>query len=161
MRQGEDYILSIKKAGVWVPIACEVSSSMNEDADMVLTTTRDNAGWDTSKPTMQRYSLDFEGVIPENTLGISFFELRRIKRERNLIEWKRMLTDLSYFEYGLAYISSISDSSAAGGDISFSMTLQGFGKPLEDLEGLIYVLGTDVPNQALVDELNQMLRVYG
>lgn len=70
-----------------------------------------------------------------------------------------MLSDLSYFEYGLAYITNISDQSAVEDDMSFSMELQGFGQPLEDLEGLIYVLGTGA-NEALVTELNQMLRVY-
>ena len=143
--KGEDSIFFIKYNNVWCPIACETSNSFSESVEMMNTTTRDNGGWKTELPTMQSYSISLEAVLKidnetENNNILSYNKIRQMKRNRELIEWKRETWAGWYIDSGKAYIVDIGDSNAVGEEITFSLSLNGFGAPLED-SARIFVLG--------------------
>ena len=66
MIDGTYNLLYIKWGGDFLPIGCLISDSFSEEVEMLDTTTRDNAGWKTSTPTIQSYNLSFDGLI-QNT----------------------------------------------------------------------------------------------
>ena len=134
--KGEDSLFYIKYNDVWCPIACETSNSFSETVEMINTTTRDNAGWKTEIPTNQSFSISLEAVLTiddktANSNVLSYNKIRKMKRDRTLIEWKRETLGGWYIDSGKAYIVDISDANAVGEDITFSLQLNGFGKPLE------------------------------
>ena len=138
--KGEDSLFYIKYNNIWCPIACETSNSFSENVEMINTTTRDNAGWKSELPTNQSYSISLEAVLTILTiddktanLKLSYNKIRKMKRERTLIEWKRETFGGLYIDSGKAYIVDISDANAVGEVITFSLQLNGFGKPF--LEG--------------------------
>ena len=133
--QGIESLFYIKYNGIFVPISCEVSSPISETAEMMETTTRDNQGWRTSKPTLQSYSIPVDGLMKRDDYEqiLSYRKLRKMKRDRTLIEWQRRTIVGFLIDYGKAYISEISDSNTVGEEITFSMTLEGFGKPEENI----------------------------
>lgn len=134
--KGENSIFFIKYNNIWCPIACETSNSFSESVEMINTTTRDNGGWKTELPTMQSYSISLEAVLTiddqtANSNIISYNKIRKMKRDLTLIEWKRETWGGWYIDEGKAHIVDISDANAVGEVITFSLTLNGFGKPLE------------------------------
>ena len=136
--KGEESMLYIKRPSdlVFIPVACLTSSPMSEEVDMIATTTRDNEGWETARPTLQRYSLEVNGIMTKDDEDsgndvISYNELRRIKRNRVLIEWQLKTLGGYYIDSGKAHITSISKTDEVNNDISFSASLVGFGAPLE------------------------------
>lgn len=141
--EGKESIFYIKYENIWFPISCEISSPLSESVEMINTTTRDNGGWKTEKPTIQSYSIQIDAVLVDDRdypQLLSYSKLRKIKRNRNLLEWKRTLLNGIYIDTGNAYISAISDANTVEETITFSLTLTGFGKPTEET-GVIYVLG--------------------
>ena len=132
---GQDRILYIKQNGSWMPIGCLTSNSFAETAEMLDTTTRDNQGWTTSRPTVQSYSISFEGIQINTTMAggtftvASYDKLKLLKRDRILLEWKIQGTLYPIVDYGKAYINDISDANAIDELITFSGTMTGFGMP--------------------------------
>lgn len=134
--KGEDSIFFIKYNNVWCPIACETSNAFSENVEMMNTTTRDNGGWKTELPTLQSYSISLDAVlsIDDEAAGsnvLSYNKIRKMKRDLTLIEWKRETLKGWYIDEGKAHIVDVSDSNTVGEDITFSLKLNGFGKPLE------------------------------
>lgn len=150
--KGEESIFYIKYNGVWCPIACETSSPMSEEADMVNTTTRENGGWETSKPTLQRYSISIAGqAVKEDSPNVlSYWKIRKMKRDRVLIEWQRKNLFGYYIDSGKAYISQISDGNEVENFMTFSATLVGYGKPEESDERVQVFANGD--NKIVVNE---------
>lgn len=129
--KGIDSIFYIKHHGIWCPIACETSNSMNETVEMIGTTTRDNQGWKTSIPVYQSYSFSINGQakLESSSDILSYFSLRRKKRDKILIEWKREFLDGGITDLGRGYITSISDANEVEGESTFTLEITGFGKP--------------------------------
>ena len=158
---GEDSIFYVKMNGEWLPISCETSSPLSENVEMLNTTTRDNNGWRTEKPTLQSYSISVEALLqlddesPDSGI-VSYNKLRQMKRNRELIEWKRETFGGWYIDQGKAYITEISDSNAVGEEITFSMSLSGFGEPLTD-SARVDVLGED--ENTLIGVDNNLIKV--
>lgn len=149
--KGKESLFYIKKNTVWFPVGCLTSSPLSEDSTMIDTTTRDNNGWKTSFPTNQSYKIDLSGlmVMDDEDSGndvLSYRELRSLKRNRELIEWKRTTLNGYYVDSGKAYITSISDADEASGFITFTASLQGYGAPEESNER-IYVLGDNLETE--------------
>lgn len=143
--QGKESLFYINKNDVYFPVGCLTSSPLSEDVEMIGTTTRENEGWRTSEPTNQGYAFELSGLMVQDDDDsgneiLSYRELRSYKRNKELIEWKRTTLGGYYIDSGKAYITSISDSDEAGGFITFSASLVGFGKPDESNER-IYILG--------------------
>ncbi len=132
---GNDKILYIKINGELLPIGCLDSNDITEGSDTIETTTRDNAGWKTSSPTNQFYEISFSGLIEDVQLSdtkATFFDLTSFKRDRTLIEWQIGLTE--NYDYGSGYITNLSNIQPVNELISFSGTIQGFGKPINLLK---------------------------
>lgn len=129
--KGENQILYIYDGSSWLPIACLTSNSFDEDVEMLDTTTTDNAGWKTSRPLNQSYRISFEGVqivTDEITpTRYSYNLLKVFKRNRTQISWK-IESDIDT-EEGLGYITELSESAPVGELLSFSGTIEGYGKP--------------------------------
>lgn len=145
--KGEESLFYIKKDGVFFPVGCLTSSPIKEEVDMISTTTRDNDGWKTSHPGNQSYSIELSGLMvmddeDSGNMVLSYRELRRYKRDKELISWRRTTLGGYYIDSGRAYITSISDSDPADGFITFTASLLGYGMPEESQER-IYVLGED------------------
>ena len=126
--KGADDILQIKVNEYWYPIACTISNSFSEETEMIQTTTRDNNGFNTSLPTNQGFTLDFEGI---ETLAISvagkvtYNNLQALKKNRTKLEFK--IGTVKILE-GFGYITSLSKTSPVTELVSFSGTLEGFGE---------------------------------
>ena len=132
--KGSDSIFFIKDDdNLWYPISCETSNSMSEQSSVISTTTRDNGGWETSIPTNQNYSFSIDCVMINDfgVAALSYFKIRNKKRNRQLIEWKRKYITIDKEETGKGYITDISDTHSVDDNITFTLTIQGFGAPKE------------------------------
>lgn len=137
MIKGEESLFFIKRGEAYVPVACLTSNNLSESAETLATTTRENSGWRTAIPTMQEYTIEISGVMMKDDAdsgngGFSYRQLRKMKRDRTLIEWRIVVMGGYYGDFGRGYITSISDSNEAGEMITFSATLLGYGTPHED-----------------------------
>lgn len=128
---GKESIFFVRHLGDWLPIGCETSNSMSETVEMIDTTTRDNKGWATARPTMQSYNITINGQLRiSNTLDkASYYFLRDKKRSLDFVEWKRETVEEQYGEVGLGHIVSISNDAPADGFVTFTMQIQGYGSP--------------------------------
>ena len=135
MIDGTYRILYIKWEGVYLPIGCLTSDSFTETSEMIDTTTRDNAGWSTSTPVNQSYSISFDGLLINtefeggDSTKLSYDRLRILKRTNTLIEWKIADSSQLFLDLGKGYINNLSDNSNIDEFISFSAEIQGYGKP--------------------------------
>lgn len=143
--QGLESIFYIKYDGLWCPISCEISSPLSETIEMLNTTTRDNAGWKTERPTGQSYSLSIDAIETKDNYNdiVSYRKIRKFKRDRIKIEWKRETIQNYLIDSGFGYITEISDANTVGEEISFNFTISGFGKPIENEIPDIYSIYSD------------------
>lgn len=157
---GDNRIIYIKVEGVFIPVGCLTENSFSESSDVLDTTTRDNIGWKTSRPTMQSYTIPFAGLVVFDSAVLSYGRLREMKRNRNLLDWKIQDPTNVYpiIDYGKAYINTISEASPAGDLISFSSELTGFGIPLW-IDNSNAVLSPDAIEQMITDGLNNVIQV--
>lgn len=163
---GSDRILYIKYLGAWLPVGCLTSNSLSETSEMLSTTTRDNDGWNTSRPTNQSYNISFEGIQLNTTIagGIftvaSYDRLKLLKRNRMLLDWKIQGTVFPTVDYGKAYITDISEVSAVEEFLTFSGSMTGYGKPKVKGLGEV-VLNDGDPNVLIVtnEDANELIRI--
>jgi len=125
--KANDNILYIEFQGEYFPIACATSNTFEQSSDQIDTTTRDNGGWKTSRPTNQSYSIPFEGI--ETALDtiqnkITYKDLENLKFNKVLLSYR--LGNEKITE-GRAYIFELSRESPVNELVSFSGVLTGFG----------------------------------
>jgi hypothetical protein len=161
---GEERILYIKILGEYVPIGCVSDNSFTEAVETIDTTTRDNNGWATAKPTMQNYSITFNGIQVNSTiaggdLGVASYDrLKELKRGRQLLEWKLQGATYPIVDYGKCYITDISENAAVNELITFSGTLLGFGQPLMASTTLVLLNNGD-PSVIVQDGNSNLIQV--
>ena len=154
--KGQDRILFIKVLGNYLPIACLQDNPFSETSEFIDTTTRDNAGWSTSRPNMQSYTISFSGlqvvtsVAGGNFNVISYDKLKQLKRSRTLLEWK-IEGSFPVVDYGKCYISELSEASPIDEFLTFNGSLVGFGIPLTTTKGTD-VLNSGDPNELIVTD---------
>lgn len=142
---GTNRIVYIKWEDEYLPIGCLTSDAFDEDVEMLETTTRDNAGWRTSVPTNQGYSISFDGLVKQTLIDdlnsdiISYNRLITLKRDRTLIDWKIETSDDIYISEGKGYILNISNSASIDEFINFNATIQGYGNIIETKKELIFL----------------------
>tara|TARA_R110000803_G_scaffold63443_1_gene124105 strand:- start:1941 stop:2453 length:513 start_codon:yes stop_codon:yes gene_type:complete len=160
---GEIRILYFKVNSVYIPVGCLTDNSFSESAVMLPTTTRDNTdGWGSSLPTSQSYSISFSGLVTTDFIDsskVGYYRLRELKRSRTLVEWK-VDDGLDGFDYGSAYITSLSDSSGIDDFISFSGDLQGYGEPLNQVTVLFDSYYARVIADGGTVEAEDCLKIY-
>ena len=146
---GEDRILYVKINGAYLPIGCLTDNSFEESVEFLDTTTRDNGGWNTSRPLNQQYSISFNGVQVNSTLAggnfnvASYDKLKQLKRNRQLIDWKIQGTVYPIVDYGKGYIGSISEANAVGEFMTFTGSITGYGQPLMASTSLVVLNNGD------------------
>jgi predicted secreted protein len=162
--KGEERILYIKILGEYIPIGCLSENSFSESSETIDTTTRDNGGWNTSRPTMQSYSITFNGIQVNSTIAggdlnvASYDRLKELKRDRQLLEWKIQGTNFPIVDYGKAYITDISEAAPVNELITFSGTLNGFGQPLMASIALVLLNNGD-PSVIIQDGNTNLIKV--
>jgi hypothetical protein len=162
---GEDRILYLKLNGLYVPMACLTSNGIDENSTFIDTTTRDNKGWNTSKPISQSYTIPFSGLQINTTASKGRFDLasydriKKLKRDRILLEWKIQGSIYPIVDYGKGYISDLSSSESVGEFLSFSGSITGFGEPLvQDLGGVL--LNNGDPNVLVnTGDVNELIKI--
>ena len=146
-------ILYIKIEGVFIPVACLTDNSFSESVDSLDTTTIENAGWTSSIPTNQSYSISFSGLQiytlfpPEaDQTKASYDRLKALKRGRAIFDWEIRTNDLVFIDYGKGYIDSLSESAPVGEFLTFDGSIKGVGEPLftSDLIGSVTWDSTEV-----------------
>jgi hypothetical protein len=126
-------------------------NTLDETSEFLDTTTRDNQGWNTSRPINQAYNISFSGLQIITTVAggnfnvASLDKLRQLKRNKTLLEWKFQGTVYPIVDYGKCYISDLSDANVTGELISFSGSAVGYGRPLTATLGTVLLNNGD-PN---------------
>ena len=163
--KGEDRILYFKINGNWLPVGCLNENTLDESSEFIDTTTRDNQGWATSRPTNQSYTISFSGLQINTTIAGGIFniasldKLRQLKRARTLLEWKFQGTIYPIVDYGKCYIRDLSDPNVMGELISFSGLAVGQGIPLTQSLGTV-VLNNGNPDVIVNSgNVNEIIRV--
>lgn len=148
--KGEEQILYFNIEGSFIPIGCLTSNSFSESVEMLDTTTQDNEGWKTSVPTNQSYNISFEGIqtlTPDTGAEkYSYDYLKILKRNRTLIDWRSQVDGI-WQDEGQAYITEISENAATGELMTFSVSMEGYGKPNKitvDYNVLTFVSGDTI-----------------
>jgi TP901-1 family phage major tail protein len=144
---GDTRILYVKYAGQFLPVACLTNNSMQETAESLETTTRDNpGGWETSIPVKQSYSISFEGLqinsyFVAEVNKVSYDLLKALKRSRAIFEWELRTLDGVFVDFGQGYITDLSEEAPAEGFLTFSGTIKGVGETIftsGDLENITF-----------------------
>lgn len=160
---GNDRILFIKINGIYTPIGCLTGSSISESSEMIDTTTKDNKGWSTSRPSNQNYSISFDGIQVNSTMAggnfnlASYDRLKLIKRKKTLIEWKLEGYYFPIVDFGKGYITELSSIENVDEFMTFNGSIVGYGEPkVQSLGGI--VLNTGDPKDLLITE-NNLIRI--
>ena len=83
---------------------------------------------------------------------LSYDSLKKLKRNRTLLEWK-IEGNIPSVDYGKCYIQDISEANTVGEFLTFSGSLLGYGIPLTTIKGTD-VLGTGILNEVIVTDEN-------
>lgn len=150
-KNGSNKLFYIYINGAYLPVGCLTSNGFSESAEMLSTTTRQNAGgWATSIPTRQSYTISIAGLIT-TTDGdgqiITYRTLQNLKRQRVQFNWKMNTEVTGYSEFGIGYFSSLSDEANVDENISFSGEVTGQGEPIiqeDNQEALNYNLNVTI-----------------
>ena len=150
-KNGTNKLLYIYVVDTYFPIGCLTNNSFSEQSDMLDTTTRQNAGgWKSSIPTNQSYNISFSGLITTTDNGgtiLTYDDIQTLKRNRTKINWKTNSELTGYSDFGMGYISSLSNDAAIDENISFSAEIVGYGEPVTQLdtqENLNYTLNVTI-----------------
>ena len=131
-------IISIYINGAYVPIGCLTSNSFSESSEMLDTTTRQNSnGWKTSIPTMQTYSISFNGLVIEDSLEgtrLTYRDLETLKREKTKFSWRINTQNPLKNDYGYGYINNLSNNAEIDSYVDFSAEIQGYGEPYKNVD---------------------------
>lgn len=134
---GNESVLYIKWAGDYIPVGCLTDNGMDEETELLPTTTQQTGGWRTFRANLQSYSLNFAGLqvfsIPVDVEILSYDRLQIIKRNRTLIEWREVRGN-NLVQEGRGIITNISGTNGVNADAEFSGTIQGYGSPKLFLE---------------------------
>lgn len=137
--------------GEYYPVGCLINNSFSETSEMLETTTRQNAGgWATSIPTIQSYTISISGLITTNNRDgaiLTYSDLQGFKRNKIKLNWKSNNEQTGYSDFGMCYITSLSQDAAIDENISFTAEIVGYGEPttqLDTQENLNYTLNVTI-----------------
>lgn len=130
MIDGSERILYLRVNGAWQPIACLTGNSISETVDTIGTTTRQNTGWSTFKPTKQSYTISFSANQDISVASrVTYNTLKSLKRGMNLIEWKLEAISSGLVDIGYGYIIDLEETADVGRPMTMSGTIRGYGHP--------------------------------
>jgi hypothetical protein len=122
---GDIIILSIEVGGVYLPIGCLTNNSISENLETI-NSQRDQ--WTYARPTLQGYSISFNGLLTKDDLGGSIIDypaIEALKRARTKINWKMSIEGAS--QQGSGYFTDLSDAAGMDQYISFNGSILGWG----------------------------------
>jgi len=146
LMKGDIRVLYIKRISdaEFLKVCYLLSNPIDEDVEMLQTTTRVANGWKTSIPTTQSITVGFEGlqkVTGDNTV-LSYDSLKIVKRARELVEWKIEDDSGNFIDTGFGHIRNISESNQIGEFLAFSGEIEGYGEPVfSTIQGDIFQNG--------------------
>jgi len=121
---GNDRVLFIKRGDNFQPVGCLTSNGMDEDSEMLPTTTRNSEGWRTSIPQLQGYTINFEGLqVPtlfnanQDTLFFSTMVISVLNNDYNYSIRFRIVRSDGWFLYvqkGITNDSAVVAANPAG-----------------------------------------------
>lgn len=131
---GDLAILSIKRAGNFVPVACLTSNGLAEALTFNEVQTKCDPGVIISTPNAYSYNVPLEGVLTDTTtVGgdtalASWDYLRGLMRAKTLVEWKITIGDPAFItDSGFGYFENLEMTAPAGDNITFTGSLKGTG----------------------------------
>ncbi len=131
--RGENRVLFVKINDDYIPIGCLTDNSFSETVEMLETTTWQDNGWKTDRPTTQSFSVDFSGLQVISTDDIkSYDELVTFKRNRQLLDWKIAGNSLLDAEIFKGHIEDLTEPASNGEFLTFEGTISGFGEPVRE-----------------------------
>lgn len=131
--KGKHNILYIKVASEYVPVSCLTDNSFEESADFIEKNT--GGGWRSITPITQRYAISFEGIQVDG-VGMSYDDLKLLKRNRTRIEWKIATDNNLFIEEGFGYISNISQNANVDDMVTFGGIITGYNYPTSSSQAL-------------------------
>lgn len=145
--KGTNTILYIKSSGVYYPIGCLTENSFSETIDTLDKANNETGGWKSIEVLNQGFEISFSAIWDESQT-ISYNEIKTLKRNRTLIEWK-IADDLGQFvDYGSGYFTNIELNSSIDEFITFSGTILGYGVPTSTSERE-YILEDGLGNEII------------
>jgi hypothetical protein len=129
--RGDNVILYVYDGGLWKPVVCGRSCTLNTTAGTIGTSITGSGSWETFEYTSLSWTASLEGLIYlQKTNCLSTPDLRAMQfgRQKILIRYQR--TDTSnnvYLEEGTGIITSISDTADTGSAATFSIEIKGTG----------------------------------
>lgn len=127
--KASERLLLVAIGGTYQVVGCLTSNSIDESVEMLSTTTRDNNGWATARPTTQNYVITFSG-IQDGEGVLTYSQLKALKRARTQVSWKLQGGTGTESDFGIGYITDLSETADAEAFLEFSGTITGFGQPV-------------------------------
>lgn len=135
------YILDFENdpEGELKPLVCLTSHSFEESTEVKETTTRQNNGWRSYLGSNQESSISFSGIVDKKIedFRFAYFDLKRIKRTREIYTFVIASTDGVYKETIKGIITSLLDNAEVSDFFTFEGTIKGVGEPLFELNPII------------------------
>jgi TP901-1 family phage major tail protein len=150
---GKDFLLYVNTGTVAVPtwtlVGGQRNAPLNQEAEEIDTSHKTSGGWKTSKVGLIGWSIDLDGLVLLNDLGIE--ALKTAFRERKSINIKFEYPDKRY-QTGWANVTSFNIEPPHDGEASISGTLNGDGE-LSDLIPSITPLSVTVSKASATDQV--------
>lgn len=131
---GDLAILSIKRDGEYVPVACLTSNGLAEALTFNDVQTKCDPGVIISTPNAYSYNVPLEGVLTNTTSGggdtalASWDYMRTLMRAKTLIEWKIEIGSPVFLtDEGEGYLENLEMTAPAGDNITFTGSIKGTG----------------------------------
>jgi TP901-1 family phage major tail protein len=139
---GKDFLLYVNtgtvSVPVWTLIGGQRNAPLNQEAEEIDTSHKTSGGWKTSEVGLIGWSIDLDGLVLLQDLGIE--ALRTAFRARKSINIKFEYPDKKY-QTGWANVTSFNIEPPHDGEASISGTLNGNGE-LSDLTDAVAVTNT-------------------
>lgn len=118
----------------WLLAVCSTTDGFEASIDAVTTSTKCDAGWVSSLPGDGSWSFSHSALAtyaPEAGT-LSFKELENIMLAKEVAQWKLESTNAlhDFYWIGLGWISSLTETAAAGEYLTVDITITGTGEPV-------------------------------
>lgn len=130
--RGDNVILYIFDGGLWKPVVCGRSCSLNTTADSIETSISGSGNWRTFEYSALSWTATCEGLIflqKVNTIALPDLRAYQYGLLKILMRYQR--TDENgnvYLEEGMGIITNISDTGETASAATFSLEIKGTGE---------------------------------
>lgn len=132
---GDLAILSIRRDGDMVPVACLTSNGLAEALTFNEVQTKCDPGVIITTPNSYSYNIPLEGVLTDTTSAggdtalASWDYLRTLMRAKALVEWQIEIGSPTFIQDGgFGYFENLEMTAPAGDNITFTGSIKGTGE---------------------------------